>query len=191
MKKPMHVKNTISFRGPFCLVDQLIPTSLFPLIHPPRFAREQCHRSTLVLGGTGLGELEGDTTASESAVDLRVGVESVVNATTLLLVKDDLQQLAAILLGAQTLADDLDGVYEVSQDGVVDGSQSARTGALLLLGVAGAGRALGAGEDAARGQDEDVAVRELLLELTGQAAGYVLGTVLWVNHVGTEITYRC
>lgn len=52
----------------------------------------------------------------------------------------------------------------------MDGRQGAGAGALLLLGVAGAGRALGAGEDAARGQDQDVAVRELLLELPGEAA---------------------
>jgi hypothetical protein len=51
----------------------------------------------------------------------------------------------------------------------VDSSQSARTGALLLLGVARAGAALGAGQDAARGEDQDMAVGELLLELTGEA----------------------
>jgi hypothetical protein len=51
----------------------------------------------------------------------------------------------------------------------VDSSESSRTGSLLLLGVAGAGRSLGAGEDAARGEDQDMAVGELLLELTGQA----------------------
>lgn len=126
---------------------------------------------TLVLGRARLGELEGDTTAGEAAVDLGVGVEAVVNTTTLLLVEDDLEELGTVLLGAETLADDLDGVDEVGQDGVVDGGQSARTGALLGLGVAGAGRALGAGQDAARGQDQDVAVRELLLELAGQAEG--------------------
>lgn len=124
---------------------------------------------TLVLGRARLGELEGDAAAGEAAVDLGVGVEAVVDAAALLLVKDDLQQLGTVLLGAETLADDLDGVDEVGQDGVVDGGQSTRTGALLGLGVAGAGRALGAGQDAARGQDQDVAVGELLLELTGQA----------------------
>lgn len=51
----------------------------------------------------------------------------------------------------------------------MDSSQSARTGALLGLGVAGAAGALGAGKNAARGQDQDVAVGELLLQLTGQA----------------------
>jgi len=52
----------------------------------------------------------------------------------------------------------------------VNGSESARTGALLLLGVARAGGALGAGENAARGEDQDMAVGELLLELAGEAA---------------------
>ena len=51
----------------------------------------------------------------------------------------------------------------------MDGSEGTGTGALLLLGVARAGRALGAGQDAARSEDQDLAVGELLLELTGQA----------------------
>lgn len=51
----------------------------------------------------------------------------------------------------------------------MDGGQGARTGTLLGLGVARAGRALGAGKDAARSEDQDLAVGELLLELTGQA----------------------
>ena len=122
----------------------------------------------LELGGV-LGELKDDGAASESPVDLGVRVQAVVDATALLLVEDDLEGLGAVLLGAETLADDLDGVDEVGQDGVVDSSQGARTGALLGLGVARAAGALGAGEDAARGQDQDVAVGELLLQLTGEA----------------------
>jgi hypothetical protein len=122
----------------------------------------------LVLG-TALGELEVDVAASEAAVDLGVSVQAVVDATTLLLVKDDLEELAAVLLGAETLADNLNGVGEVGQDGVVNSGESAGAGTLLLLGVARAGRALGAGQNAARGEDQDVAVGELLLELTGEA----------------------
>jgi hypothetical protein len=135
--------------------------------------------TSLKLGAASLRELEVDVTASQSSVDLRVGVESIVNATTLLLVKDDLEELAAVLLGAETLADDLNGVGEILQDGVVDGGQSAGTGTLLLLGVAGAGRALGAGKDTARSQDQDVAVGELLLQLTGQAVGGIELVSLW------------
>lgn len=117
---------------------------------------------------SGLGELEGDVAAGEAAVNLGVGVDTVVDASALLLVKDNLEELAAVLLGADTLANNLDGVAEIGQDGVVDGSQSAGAGTLLLLGVARAGGALGAGENAARSEDQDVAVGELLLELTGE-----------------------
>lgn len=126
-------------------------------------------RARLVLGASGLGELKGDTAAGQLAVDLGVGVQAVVDATALLLVEDNLEGLGAVLLGAEALADDLDGVDEVGQDGVVDGGQCAGAGALLLLGVARAGGSLGAGQDAARGEDQDVAVRELLLQLTGEA----------------------
>lgn len=52
----------------------------------------------------------------------------------------------------------------------MDSGQGARAGALLGGGVAAASRALGAGQDAAVRKDQDVTVRELLLELTGQAA---------------------
>lgn len=107
--------------------------------------------TSLELGGTSLGELEVDVAAGQSSVDLRVGVESVVDATALLLVEDDLEGLAAVLLGADALADDLDGVGEIGQDGVVDSGQGAGTRTLLLEGVAGAGGALGAGEDTASG----------------------------------------
>lgn len=138
-----------------------------PLPTPPHV----CLRQHLVLGGTGLGELEDDAAAGQLAVDLGVGVEAVVDAAALLLVEDDLEGLGAVLLGAEALADDLDGEDEVGEDGVVDGGQGAAAGALLLLGVARAGGALGAGQDAARGEDQDVAVRELLLELTGEAGG--------------------
>jgi hypothetical protein len=146
--------------------------------------------TSLELGGTGLGELEVDVAAGQSSVDLRVGVESVVNATTLLLVEDDLEGLAAVLLGADALADDLDGVGEIGQDGVVDSSQGAGTRALLLEGVAGAGRALGAGEDAASGQDDDVAVGELLLQLTGQAERELAAVQMELSSM-KRFAYRC
>lgn len=92
----------------------------------------------------------------------------MVDTTTLLLVKDDLEGLGAVLLGAGALADNLDGVDEISEDGVVDSSQSAGTGALLGLGGARVDGALGAGQDAALSNEEDVAVGELLLELAGE-----------------------
>ena len=120
----------------------------------------------LVLGV--LGELEVDTLAGEALVDLGVGVKTVVDTTTLLLVEDDLEDLGVVLLGADALADDLDGVDEVGEDGVVDGGEGPGDGTLLGLGGAAAVAALGAGQDAAGSDDQHVAVRELLLELTGE-----------------------
>lgn len=51
------------------------------------------------------------------------------------------------------------------------GRQGAAVGPLLGLRRAGAVGAFGAGQDAARGEEEDVAVGELLFEFAGQAKG--------------------
>ena len=136
------------------------------LCHLPK--RAMLDIAHLVLGV--LGELEVDTLAGEALVDLGVGVEPVVNTATLLLVENNLEDLGAVLLGAETLADDLDGVDEVGEDGVVDSGESPGLGALLGLAGAGPVGALGAGQDAAGSNDQDVAVGELLLELTGETA---------------------
>ena len=49
------------------------------------------------------------------------------------------------------------------------GSQSTAARTLLFLAASAAVGAFGTGEDPARGEDEDVAVRELLLEFAGEA----------------------
>jgi hypothetical protein len=116
-----------------------------------------------------LRELKANTTTCQTSVDLAVGIKSVVDTSLLLLVKDDLQDLAAIFLGAETLANDLDWVDEVAEDGVVDGSECAGTRTLLRLGSAGSVATLGAGKNAAAGKNEDVTVREFLLKLTGES----------------------
>jgi hypothetical protein len=146
-------------------------------------------KAHLVLRDTTLRELKTNTTTSQLAVDLRVGIESVVNTSLLLLIEDNLQDLAAIFLGAETLAHDLDGVDEVSEDGVVHGGQCSGTGALLSEGCAAAVGALGAGEDTARGEDQDVAVGELLLELTGEAIFFM--SEIYFNYRKERKTYRC
>jgi len=128
--------------------------------------------TTLVLRPT-LRELKVDTLARQTLVDLAVGVEPVVHTTPLLLIEDDLQDLAAVLARADALADDLDGVDEVGENGVVHGGECAGAGALLLEGGVAAVAALGAGQDAARGDEDDVAVGELLLELAGEAVHHI------------------
>jgi len=123
---------------------------------------------SLILRSTTLRELKTDAPASQFPVDLRVSIESVINASLLLLVEDDFQDLGAIFLGTETLADDLDGEDEIREDGVVDGRQGSGTRALLRLRGARAVATLGARKDTARGEDEDVSVGELLFEFTGE-----------------------
>lgn len=138
---------------------------------------------------TRLGELEVDTTARQLSVNLRVGIESVVNTSLLLLIENNLQNLGAIFLCAETLANDLNGIDEVGKDGVVDGGECSGTRTLLSLRGAGTIAALWAGENAARGEDQDVAIGELLLELTGETVNCQLLTFLGASR--KRRTYRC
>jgi hypothetical protein len=95
-------------------------------------------KARLILSSTALWELEVDTLACQSLVHLRVGIEPVVNTAALLLVKHNLEDLGAVFLSAHALADDLDGVDEVVEDGVVHGCECAGSWSLLLLGCAAA-----------------------------------------------------
>lgn len=97
----------------------------------------------------------------------------MVDTTTLLLVQDDLEGLAAVLLCPETLANNLDGVNDIGKDGVVDSGQSTRPGALLLLVGARVDGTLRAGENAAVSDEDNLAVRELLLELTGETMVHI------------------
>lgn len=120
-----------------------------------------------------LRELEVDTLSCQTLVDLRVGVKAVIDTTALLLIEQNLEDLGAVLLGAHTLANNLDRVDEISEDGVVDCGERAGTRTLLGLRGAAAVGALGTRQDAAGSNDDDVAVGELLLELTSEAEKYI------------------
>jgi hypothetical protein len=76
-----------------------------------------------------------------------------------------LDGLGTVNLNAGSLTNDLGGVDEVIQDLLVDSSKSAGSWASLLL----AGVASRLGHDTALSNEENVAVRELLLELTGES----------------------
>jgi len=141
-------------------------------IHPSPPPQHKTQSQHLVLG-TALRELKANTTSGQLLVDLGVGIESVINTSLLLLIEDNLQDLAAIFLGAETLADNLDWVHEIGEDGIVNGSEGSGTWSLLSLRGTGAVGTLWAGKDTAGGEDEDVTVGELLLELTGETVGRV------------------
>jgi hypothetical protein len=131
----------------------------------------------LVIGSTTLRELKTNATPSQLSVDFGVSIESVINTSLLLLIQHNLQDLASILLGTETLTNNFDGVYEVVKDGIVNGGQSSGTRSLLRERSSGASRALGAGKNAAGCEDEDVTVRELLLELTGETLLHTVETL--------------
>ena len=59
----------------------------------------------------------------------------------------------------------------------MNSGEGSGTGSLLGLRGSGAVGSLGAGEDAAGGEDEDVAVGELLLELTGETGIFMLDII--------------
>lgn len=124
--------------------------------------------SSLILRPTH-GELEHDPLTRQFPIDLGVGVEPKIDAAALLLVQDDLEHLAAVLTGAGAFADNFDGVDDVVENGVVDGGQCARVRPFLRLRCPRSIATFGPGENAARCQEEDVSVRELLLEFSRQA----------------------
>ena len=124
--------------------------------------------SNLVLRSA-LWELEVHTFTRQSLVHLAIGIEPVVDTASLLLIEDALEDLATVLTRASALADDLNRVDEISEDGIVDCCECAGSRTLLSLRCAAAVAALWAWQDAAGGDDQDVAVGELLLELAGEA----------------------
>jgi len=62
----------------------------------------------------------------------------VVNTSLLLLIENDLQDLAAIFLGAKTLANNFDGIDEIGKDSIVNCGECSGTRSLLSLGCTGA-----------------------------------------------------
>ena len=109
-------------------------------------------------------ELEADVTAGELLVNRREAVQLVLERGGVLRVEEALDETAAVGGDARALAGDLRGVDKVLEDRLVHSGQRARVGAGLLVTVLAAGLA----KDAALADEHNVAVRELLLELTGE-----------------------
>ncbi len=109
-------------------------------------------------------EHEADVTAGELLVDRREAVELVLERGGVLGVKEALDQTRAVGGNTSALAGDLGGVDEVLEDRLVHGGKGARVRTGLLVTVLTAGLA----EDTALADKDNVTVRELLLELTGE-----------------------
>lgn len=131
--------------------------------------------------------------ASQLLVHLAESIDLVIDGRALLGVQEDLDDLMSVLLGADPLAHDLSGVNKVREDRIVDGSERARSRA--LLGDAAAAR--GEREDTALGDKQDVAVGEFLLELTRESSlrnlfvSGLKGVYCWENGGGGDEMYLC
>jgi hypothetical protein len=75
-------------------------------------------------------------------------------------------ELSTVLCNPCPLSNDLGRPYHLVEDLLVDGSEGSGTRSLLLVG--GSRVSLGFGEDTSLGEEDDVFVGKLLLELSGE-----------------------
>ena len=104
-------------------------------------------------------------------INLTISIKSIIHSPPLLLIQHDLHNLTPILPCPSPLAHNLNGENQIPQDGVVDGRQCAAAWAFLRLRGPRSVGAFWAREDAATGEDEDVAVGEFLFKFAGEAVG--------------------
>jgi len=125
--------------------------------------------------------LEVDVLTGEVSVDGREGVELVLKQVLVFGVEEAVCQystinqesrdihsdeLSTVLCNPCPLSDDLGRPYHLVEDLLVDGSEGSGTRSLLLVG--GSRVSLGFGEDTSLGEEDDVFVGKLLLELSGE-----------------------
>ena len=124
-------------------------------------------------------DLENDLLAGQLVVDGLERLELVVNLLHVLGVEQHLLDFVAADQVSDSLANNLSWEHKVLQDLVVDRSQS--SGSRSLLGLSGSSGRLW--QDSSLGQENDVAVRELLLQLTGQFGLHlVVPSQRWHRH---------
>merc|ERR1719410_762904 len=112
-----------------------------------------------------VGEFEDTGLSGQLTVSGSVGVDSSFSGLSILGVQVDLHDLGSVNLVADALSDDLGGVADILQHGVVDSSQSPGPGAALPLDSVVAALL---GEDAALSDEDDMLATELLLEVGGK-----------------------
>lgn len=112
-------------------------------------------------------KLKANALPRQPPVDLGISIQPKVNTSTLLLIQHNLDNLAPVLLGTGTLANDFHRVDDIRQDGIVYGCQRAGVGTFLRLRRTAPVAAFRARKDPTGGKEEDVAFRELLFEFAG------------------------
>jgi hypothetical protein len=113
-----------------------------------------------------LSKDEGDLLVSKLSVDGRKGISASLNIRLVLTVEVYLHDTLSVNLDACALSSNLSGVDKIVQNSLVDGGQSARarTGSIgLLVAVERLS------EDSALGDQENMAAREFLFQLTDKS----------------------
>ena len=112
----------------------------------------------------GSRELKDDILTSELLVDSRESIKLVFKRGGILGIKEDLEGLGTINLLTKSLTNNFGGVNHIIQDGIVNSGQSARSGTGLLTVVTTTRNS----QDTTLSNENDVTIRELLLEFTGK-----------------------
>lgn len=112
-------------------------------------------------------KLKANTLPRQPPVDLGISIQPEINTSALLLIQHNLDNLAPVLLGTGTLANDFHRVDDIRQDGIVYGRQRAGVGTFLRLRRTTAVAAFRARKDPTGGKEEDMALGELLFEFAG------------------------
>ena len=142
--------------------------SFYDQAHQAPFSPPYNILSSLVLHRPSHRKLKSHSPSRQSSIHLRVSIKPVIDSTPLLFIQHHLQRLASILLRPRPLTHNLNRVYQIRQDSVVDGCQSTGSRTLLSLRSTGTVRAFRSGQDAARGKHYHVPVREFLFEFASK-----------------------
>jgi len=137
------------------------PNATHSLISEPHLKKSFLFNLIL---GTSAAELEVDDFPCQFSVHFSESVYLIINDALLLRVQVHLVNLGSINLGAEALSDNLGWENKILEERVMHGGKSAGSGPLLGdAGPSGWER-----ENSAKGKEDNVSVRELLLKLTGQ-----------------------
>lgn len=135
--------------------------------HPPQMHYFPLDKNSLLKLDPSNRKLKANTFPRQPPIDFGISIQPEVNTSTLLLIQHNLDNLAPVLLGPGTLANDFDGVDDIRQDGIVHGRQSTGVGTFLRLRRTTAVATFRARKDPTGGKEEDVALGELLFEFAG------------------------
>lgn len=122
-------------------------------------------------------EFKDNVLASKLLVNRRESVELVFERSGILGVKEDLEGLGTINLLTESLTNNFGGEDHIVQDGIVDSSQGTTSRTRLLV----VGTTSGNRQDTTLSNEDNVAVRELLFEFTGESDLNLLESTLKRN----------